>query len=79
MALTREQKICMAKGGVWMNGTCVLQGKVNMTVFKGNPCQGRFITMIEKASNPGELRTLAKVGLKSLKTRTGSLKTTTGK
>ena len=78
-AISAEQLACMANGGTWSNGTCVMEGKVTLRVFKGNPCQGRYVTMIEKASNPGELRTLAKVGLKSLNTKTGNLKTKTGK
>jgi len=42
-----------------------MEGKVTMKVFKGNPCQGRFITMIVKASNPAQLRALANVALKN--------------
>jgi hypothetical protein len=76
MAISKEQLECMARGGTMVGGTCVVDAKVTLRIYKGNPCQGRFVTWIEKVINPGELRTLAKVGglkrkigLKRMKTR----------
>ena len=59
---------CKSKGGTWTNGICVFKGTIALRIFKGNPCQGHFITKIVKVSNPAKLRSLARVGLKSSKT-----------
>ena len=67
ISTNEEQLNCLRMGGTWLGGQCVIEATVTTKVFKGNPCQGQFVTMIEKASNPGELRTLAKVGLKNTK------------
>jgi len=56
---------CKVAGGTWNGKDCVGGFKVTMKVFKGNPCNGRFITRTVKVSNPAHIRTLASVVLKN--------------